>query len=261
MNRPIGVFDSGVGGLTVLKKLTAEMPEENYIYFGDTARVPYGEKSKEQLLGFGREILDWYKKNDVKMVLMACNTSSSVILDIVQKEYDFPVLGLIKPTAQYIASLDVKKIGLIATSATVKSNAYQRAINKLDSSMEVYQIPCPGLVEIVESGKINEKESRVIISKYITPLIEKNVEKIILGCTHYPYFENIIFEITHNNGLIIDPGEYLVSAAKEKLNEMNLNNTSGVESRKYYVSSNPEKFVSVGSKFFSDCKKAEQISF
>jgi len=260
-NRPIGVFDSGVGGLTVLKKLAAEMPEENYIYFGDTARVPYGEKPKEQLIGFGREILDWYKQNDVKMVLMACNTSSSVVLDVVQKEYDFPILGLIKPTVEYIASLNVTKIGLIATSATVKSEAYRKAINTLDSNKEVYQIPCPGLVEMVESDKVNTIEAKKLLSSYISPLMGKNVEKIILGCTHYPYFSDEIFDLTQKSDLLIDPSIYIVKAAKNKLEEMNLLNKSGCGSRKYYVSSNPDIFVNVGSKFFSDCKEAEEISF
>jgi len=260
-NRPIGVFDSGVGGITVLKRLTAEMPEENYIYFGDTARVPYGEKTREQLLEFGREILDWYRQCNVKMVLMACNTSSSVILDIVKQEYEFPILGLINPAAEYIADLDIKRVGLIATSATVKSSAYQKAINKLDPEKEVYQMPCPGLVELVESGSVSSKEARDLLSKYISPLIEKNVEKIILGCTHYPYFSDIIFDLTQNNEILIDPGIYLVKAAKEKLNAMELNNVSGSGSRKYFVSSNPDKFVNVGSKFFSDCQNAEEISF
>jgi len=261
MDRPIGVFDSGVGGLTVLKKLVAEMPEENYIYFGDTARIPYGEKSKEQLLEFCREILDWYRQNNVKMVLMACNTSSSVVLDVVQDEYDFPILGLIKPAASYLAKLDIKKIGLIATSATVKSNAYRKAINILDPNKEVYQVSCPGLVEMVESGKVNSKEAKDLISSYIMPLMDKKVEKIVLGCTHYPYFTGIISDLTQNNNLLIDPGTYLVEAAKEMLEELKIRNISGNGTRRYFVSSDSDMFVSVGSKFFSDLKEAEEVNF
>jgi glutamate racemase len=192
---------------------------------------------------------------------MACNTSSSVILDVVQQEYDFPILGLIKPASEYIASLDKKRFGVIATSATVKSNAYQKAINALDPNKEVYQVACPGLVEIVESGKIHLKESRKLISSYISPLMEKNVDRIVLGCTHYPYLADIIFDLTRNNELLVDPSVYIVKAAKDKLEKMDLLNNTGSGSRKYYVSSNPDMFVKVGSQFFSDCKKAELISF
>lgn len=259
-NRPIGVFDSGVGGLTVLKRLVNVLPDEDYIYFGDTARVPYGEKTKDQLIGFSREILDWYKKNNVKMVLMACNTSSSVALDVVKDEYDFPVLGLIKPTAEYTAKLNINRIGVIATSATVKSNAYKSAINAVDPNKEVFQVPCPGLVEIVESGNVDSFESKELISRYILPLVDNNVEKIILGCTHYPYFSNLIYKLTGDEKILIDPGAYLVKTAKEKLNEVGFNG-SNKGSRKYFVSSNPDMFVQAGSKFFEDCQKAEEIDF
>jgi glutamate racemase len=258
-NRPIGVFDSGVGGLTVLKKLVQEMPNEDYIYFGDTARVPYGEKTKDQLIGFSREILDWYKKNNVKMVLMACNTSSSVALDAVKNDYDFPILGLIRPAAEYTAKLEMKRIGIIATSATIKSNAYKTAINNIDPDKEIFQVPCPGLVEIVESGKVDSQESIELVSKYIKPLIENKAEKIILGCTHYPYFSDIINKLTNKTDILIDPGTYITIAAKEKLNKIGTNNSSK-GSIQYFVSSNPEIFVQVGHKFFNDCKQAKEIN-
>ena len=259
-NKPIGVFDSGIGGLSVLKTLVAELPDEDYIYFGDTARVPYGEKSKEQLLGFVVEILSWFKANNAKAVLMACNTSSAVVLDIVRNKYDFPIFGLIKPTANYVSGLDAKKIGIIATSATVNSKAYSKAITDLDPEKEVFETACPGLVEIVESGQTNSRHASMLVSRYINPLLEKKVDKIILGCTHYPYLADIINQITGRTDMLIDPAYYLVQSVKDELEEQNLINDVGYGSRKYFVSANAGRFVRVGKLFFSDCREAQQIN-
>jgi len=258
--RPIGVFDSGVGGLSVLKNLVAALPDEDYIYFGDTARVPYGEKSKEQLVGFVVEILNWYKANNAKAVLMACNTSSAVVLDIVKRKYDFPIFGLIQPTANYISGLDAKKIGIIATSATVNSKAYSKAITDLDTEKEVFEVACPGLVEIVESGQTGSRHASMLVSKYINQLLEKKVDKIILGCTHYPYLADIINQITGKADMLIDPAYYLVQSTKDNLEEQDLINDAGDGSRKYFVSANSDRFVRVGKLFFSDCTEAQQIN-
>ena len=259
-NNPIGVFDSGIGGLTVLKKLVSALPDENYLYFGDTARVPYGEKTKEQLLEFGREILDWFEINNVKAVLMACNTSSANTLHILKDEYNFPIFGLIKPTAKYTATLDLKRLGIIATSATIKSGAYSKAILEINPSIEVFEIACPGLVEIVEAGKSKSVEAKNLVSKFILPLLEKEVEKIILGCTHYPYLSNVINELTGNPDMLIDPAENIVRSAKEHLEKLDLINKFSGGSRKYFVSSNPEKFVETGKQFYSDLNDAQEIS-
>ena len=258
---PIGVFDSGIGGLTVLKHLVTALPNENYIYFGDTARIPYGDKTEKQLIEFVADILNWYKQHNVKAVLMACNTSSAVVLDLIKDKYDFPILGLINPTAKHIANLDIEKIGIIATSATANSKAYSRTIIAHDSSKKVYEIGCPGLVEIVESGDINSQYAKKRVYEYIVPLLENNVEKIVLGCTHYPFLKPVINDITNNPDLLIDPAEFLVNATKDKLETLGLfaNQESGT--RKYCVSANPVKFVEVGSKFYSDCIEAHEINF
>ena len=261
-NKPIGVFDSGVGGISVLKNLVNVLPNENYIYFGDTARVPYGEKTKEQLVQFVIEILNWYKANNTKAVLMACNTSSAIVLDIVKKNYDFPIFGLIQPTAKYISSLDVDEIGIIATSATVNSKAYSKAITDHDPQKEVFEMACPGLVEIVENGQIFSNVTNIRVSKYINPLLEKKVDKIVLGCTHYPYLSNIINQITNKPDMLIDPAYYLVQSVKENLEKQNLINDNDTENHsvKYFVSANADKFVSVGKRFFADCTHAQEIS-
>ena len=255
---PIGVFDSGVGGLSVLKKLVSALPYENYVYFGDTARVPYGEKSKQELIDFAKEILDWYQGLGVKAVLMACNTSSAVTLDVLKDYYDFPVLGLINPTAKHIASLDAKKVGIIATSATVNSKAYSNAIKNKNKDIDVLQVACPGLVEIVESGKVHSSESRKIIASYLEPLVENNVEKIVLGCTHYPFLKDVIESILGKQNMLVDPADALVKAAVEELKDSGSVSTNHGQ-RKYYVSSNADKFLEVGKNFYSDCSFVEKI--
>ena len=155
---PIGVFDSGVGGLSVLKELLKQLPNENFLYFGDTLRVPYGDKSIEELVKCTKRILDFFKTKNVKCVIVACNTCSANTIELVKDEYDFEILGLIEPAAKYIGGLNIKKLGLIATTATIKSNAYKDKICEY-SNKNVFQLACPGLVELVENDLVNTKKS------------------------------------------------------------------------------------------------------
>jgi glutamate racemase len=261
-NKPIGVFDSGVGGLTVLKRLTDELPDENYIYFGDTARVPYGEKTKEQLFDMVREILDWFKIQNIKAAVMACNTSSAVVLEEIKDEYDFPVFGMIMPTAEYVAYSNSKKVGLIATTATANSHAYSKAIKKINSEIEVIETACPGLVEIVESNKIETFEAKNLVIKYITPLLEKNVEKIILGCTHYPYLKGIITYVASQRDMLIDPAEHLVRKVEQDLMNSNLLNEDmkSEKTRQFFVSSNAPMFTEAGKNFYPALKDVQEIN-
>ncbi len=259
--RPIGIFDSGVGGLSVLKKIVKELPFEDYVYFGDTARVPYGEKNPEQLYSFVKDILDFFKSKNVKAVLMACNTSSAVVLDKIKNQYDFLILGLIEPTAKYIAGIDDIEIGLMATSATVKSDAYSKAIRRLAPSKDVTSVACKGLVEIVEADMVNSEESKTLTKSYLTPLLSNNVQKIILGCTHYPFLIPVINEITQKPDMLIDPADFLVQEASNQLAERNLLKKTGLGEIKYYVSSNPQSFLRTGRKFYSECKLPELVDF
>ncbi len=259
-NAPIGLFDSGVGGLTVLKHLINVLPQENYIYFGDTLRVPYGEKTKEELYSFVTGILDWFKFHNVKIVLMACNTSSAVVLDEVKDNYDFPILGLIEPTAEHIAGLDSDNIGVIATSATIKSKAYSQQIIKLSPDKKVYEIACPGLVEIVENDITHTDQAHEKVFEYINPLINNQVEKIILGCTHYPYLAEVINKFTKAPNMLADPAQYLTEQLYQKLKELDLFNNSSNCYRKYYVSTAPDKFVKAGQRFLAECSNATLIN-
>ncbi len=262
-DRPIGVFDSGVGGLTVLKRFAEELPNENYIYFGDTARIPYGEKTRAQLFDIVVEILDWFKYKNIKAVIMACNTSSAVVLEEIKNNYDFPIFGLIQPTAEYIAYSDIKKVGVIATTATVNSKAYSKAINKFSSDIEVIETACPGLVEIVENNKIQTYEAKDLVIRYIMPFIEEKVEKIILGCTHYPYLSEIINSITVRDDLLVDPGEHLTLKVAEDLIALDLLNSSSIPLQKgkkeFFVSSSTEMFSKVGRNFYKDIEDVKQI--
>lgn len=245
--RPIAVFDSGVGGLSVLKKLIDKLPNEKYIYFGDTARIPYGEKTKEQLISYTREILDWYQSLDVKLALMACNTSSATSLEEVKPNYNFEIMGLIYPTAYFAAKNNFKKVGIMATSATVKSHAYKNAILKFNQNVEVFEVACPGLVELVENGEYNSKKVFEAVKIFADDLLKQGVEQIILGCTHYPYLKEIITQITGD--ILIDPAEFMANSAKNHLEENNLLNNSSETNISFYVSSNPAVFNKAGKTF------------
>lgn len=257
-NKPIGVFDSGLGGLSVLGELKKVLPNENIIYFGDNANVPYGEKSKEQLIGFSRNILDYFKSRDVKMVLMACNTSSAVTLNVVKDEYDFDVLGLIEPTAKFLAEQKYSNIGVIATSATIKSNAYRNTILKY-SDKNIIQIACPGLVEIVESGKTSTEEAKNLVAKYIEPLLSQKVEKIVLGCTHYPFLSGLIEDIASQDDILINPAEFLAQEAYAILKSQEAFNFDDAGMVEFYTSEAPEEFVRLGRNLFDGIESAELL--
>lgn len=257
-NKPIGIFDSGLGGLSVLGELKKILPNEKFIYFGDSANVPYGEKSKEQLIGFSRNILDYFKSRGVKMVLMACNTSSAVTLNVVKDEYDFDVLGLIEPAAKFLAEQKYSDIGVIATSATIKSNAYRDTILKY-SNKNISQIACPGLVELVESGKIDTEEAKILVAKYIEPLLEQKVKKIVLGCTHYPFLSEIITDLAQNRDILINPAEFLAQEAFARLKSQDALNFDDAGMVEFYTSKAPEEFVRVGKNLFDGVVSAELL--
>ena len=218
------------------------------------------EKNQKKNCWNLEEKFDWFKHNCVKAVLVACNTSSANTLNVLKNEYDFEIFGLIEPAARHVAELYIKRVGLIATSATVRSKAYSNTIKMIDPSKEVVEIACPGLVEIVEENKVYAPESKELIRRYINQLLQEKVEKIILGCTHYPFLSHIIDEIIGNPDILIDPADFIVKAAKAKLQALNLLETKSEGSRQYYVSSNPQKFVETAHKFYSDCIMAKELN-
>lgn len=249
---PIAFFDSGVGGLTVYSKLKKLLPHENYIYFGDTKHMPYGEKTKAELLVYADKIFDFFIQKDAKAVVMACNTTSSVIYDDIKNRYNIKIYPIIQSVCSIIAKLPSKRTGVFATHATVNSNAYKNEIQKYNPDTEVIQIACPSWVRIVEDNKLNQPESILQIKEKFDEMLEYKPEKIILGCTHYPYLLNILSGFAPRE-MFIDPAVYFAEFIKKDLEQNNLTEKSdGTE--EIYVSANPENFRQ-SAKMFYEIKK------
>ena len=254
----IGIFDSGVGGLTVLREIYRQIPNESVIYFGDTARLPYGSRSPEEILYFVRQILTWMESQGVKMVMMACNTSSALALDIVQQEYSFPILGLIRPGAQ-AAVRRGRKIGIIATQATVHSNAYLDAIQELDRTCRVWQVGCPDFVPIVEQNQIHQPYALQTARRYLEPLAEAKVDALVYGCTHYPHLAPVLRAILPTSVQYVDPAIHMVAAAAKELDALGLRSSSPAWSTDFYVSGAPQSFKRLAVQWLGHQPRVKQI--
>jgi glutamate racemase len=207
--RPIGVFDSGVGGLTVVRSLVRRVNEETIIYLGDDARGPYGPRDLDEVKDFARQIIEYLLGMDVKMVVIACNTATAAALQEARREYDIPVVGVIRPGARAALRLtSTGKVGVIGTSGTIASGSYEREIERLDPSVEVYSRACPEFVEFVERFEVHGRRIEGIARGYLEPMVEAGVDAVILGCTHYPLLEDLIEEV-------VGPGVSLISSADE----------------------------------------------
>ena len=242
-NFPIGVFDSGLGGLTVLKELQRKLPQESFLYFGDTANVPYGGRDPEDLLRLTRQILDWMAQKPVKMAIMACNTSSAWTLEHVRHEYPFPILGIILPVAKAANTLG-KRIGVIATKGTVDSGCYANAIQEVDAKISVFQMACPEFVPLIEQGKLDDWETHQAIASRLQPLVESKIDSLIYGCTHYPHLRTAIRQYLPKSIKLVDPALYIAKAAKQELQLLRLNAKGKRGFSEFYVSANPEGFSS-----------------
>ena len=248
-NRPIAFFDSGVGGLTVYAKLKTLLPEENYIYFGDTKHMPYGEKTEEELLKFADRIINFFIEKNAKAVVMACNTTSSVIYDKIKDKYNIKIYPIIQSAAKVLSELPIKKFGVFATYATVKSGVYKKEIQKYNKNTDVIEIACPKWVRIVEENKMNQPESILQIREKIEEMLKYNPEKIILGCTHYPYLTEVFSRFAAKE-LFIDPAEYFAEFIRSDLEKNNLlEKSQGKE--EFYVSAYPQLFKEASQMFYS----------
>ncbi len=254
----IGVFDSGVGGLTVLRKLYRHLPQESILYFADTQRLPYGTRSRQEIILFVREILDWMKDQKVKMVIMACNTSSALALEEVQSEYDFPILGLIHPGAKG-AVKQGKKIGVISTVATAKSNAYSNAIREINPQVDVWQVGCPEFVPLIEQNRIYDPYTKKVAQQYLEPLIRNQIDALIYGCTHYPHLQGLLKEILPSFVKLIDPADSVVRATERELDLMNLRNYHSVLPTRFCVSGEPEDFATISKQWLGFTPQVEKI--
>ncbi len=247
---PLGVFDSGIGGLTVVHALLKTLPNENIIYFGDTARVPYGPKSPETVRGYAKQDAQFLVSQKIKMIVVACNTVSAVALDVVQKEANVPVVGVIIPGAKSAVNVSKnKRIGIIGTKGTIASNAYANAIRQLDGTIKVFGKACPLFVPLAEEGFTNHKATEMIAKEYLFSFKQEKIDTLVLGCTHYPLLKEIIQNVL-DDVTLIDSGVATAEEVKVLLEEKDLANTSKHKPNvQFFVSDVPEKFTEVGERF------------
>ncbi len=250
-SRPIGVFDSGIGGLTVVHALTQRLPHENIVYFGDTARVPYGPKSPRVIREYAAEDTDFLLSKNVKMIVIACNTVSGVALDVVMKRANVPVVGVILPgAAAAVAVSKRKRIGVIGTIATIGSQAYSNALRQLDPDVKVFSQACPLFVPLAEEGWTHHKATEMIAKEYLFPLKIEKIDCLILGCTHYPLLKDVIKKVVDGNVHLIDSGEAAAAEVERILEERKLRNPSSLKPHlQFFVSDVPAKFTEVGERF------------
>lgn len=239
---PIGIFDSGVGGLTVLRELYRQLPNESIVYFGDTARLPYGLRSQAEILQFVREILSWMVQQHVKMVIMACNTSSALALEAVRSQFPLPILGVILPGAR-AAVQEGKRIGVIATPATAASNAYQRAILEIDATAQVWQVGCPEFVPLIEQNRISDPYTREVARYYLAPMLAQQIDTLVYGCTHYPHLAPVLRSLLPPSVKLVNPAVHVVAAAARELELLGLRNTHAPLPTRFYVSGCPQQFA------------------
>lgn len=251
MNKPIGIFDSGIGGLTVVKQLTKLLPNENYIYFGDTARVPYGTRSNRLIKQYAFEDTAFLQQFKIKLLVVACNSVSAVAVDLLESAVDFPLTGVIMPGVEAAVKLTKNsKIGVIGTTATVTSGAYEQRIKAINPDITVYGQACPMLVHLVEEGWVNEEITRLTIVKYLEPLLQKSIDTIILGCTHFPVVSELIKDVVGSSITLIDSGKETAKKVKQILDSTGLSKKEASPGNfSFYVSDIPDKFDEVGTLF------------
>ncbi len=250
-NHSIGVFDSGLGGLTVVKELMRQLPDEHIVYFGDTARVPYGTKSKDSIIEFSKENVQFLLKKKVKMIVVACNSSSSFALPSLRKKFSLPIVGVIEPGAKKACAVTCnKRIGVIATSATIQSKKYNQEIRRISKKNSVFVQSCPLFVPLVEEGWFLEKATKDIARKYLSSMIKAKVDTLILGCTHYPLLKSVIRSVMGKNVFLVDSAKQVATEVKFLLKECDLQNVSRRPgSHKFFVSDKPQHFKDLAKRF------------
>ncbi|WGX76181.1 glutamate racemase [Paraclostridium bifermentans] len=253
-NNSIGVFDSGLGGLTVLKEITSILPSENIVYFGDTARVPYGSRSKETVIKYTFQAINFLISKGVKAIVIACNTATARSLELAQAKYDIPIIGVIEAGARTAAYTTKNKVvGVIGTEGTINSKAYEGEIHKLDDKIKIIGKACPLFVPIVEEGWANTEVAELTAKKYLEELQASNIDSLVLGCTHYPLLKKTINKVLEGKISLVNPARETAKDLKDVLTKNNLLNTNVNKEGyyKYYVSDIPERFASIGKEFLN----------
>jgi glutamate racemase len=256
MDRPIGIFDSGVGGLTVAREVFRLLPAEDVVYFGDVGRTPYGGRSKEIIIKFTAQDIAFLVEQDVKFIICACNSASSVALEVLAPNYKIPMIGVIGPGADAaVSKTKTGRIGVIGTRATINSNAYANLIHAINPDLKVFSLACPLFVPLAEEGYIDKEATYMIARDYLRTMLDVEVDTLILGCTHYPLLKHVIADVMGGQVTLIDSGEETARTAFQALADASLLNSRmsqmpKVESeQRFYVSDVPDKFSQVATRF------------
>ena len=248
----IGVFDSGIGGLTVVRELLKILPKEPIVYLGDTARVPYGNKSRETVMKFSTENVLFLLHHDVKLIIIACHTASSFALPFLERHFNHPILGVIEPGVEMaLKATRSGRIGVIGTNATIGSQAYTQAFSRRDPKAKVVQVACPLFVPIVEEGWLNDPIARQVANKYLRPLKAAKVDTLILGCTHYPLLKKVLRQVMGPKVRLIDSAQQVALKAKVVLEALKLTHphANGSSARRFFVTDEPRHFDILSRRF------------
>jgi glutamate racemase len=254
----IGLFDSGVGGLTVLREMYRQMPTESLLYVADSARLPYGTRSPEEILLFAREILDWMCGQDLKMIIMACNTSSALALEAVRSEYNVPILGVILSGAK-AAVMQGERIGVMATAATAKSHAYRQAIHEIKPQAQVWEVACPQFVSLIEQNQLYTEQTILVAQEYLAPLLAQDIDTLVYGCTHYRHLEPIIRTLLPDSVKVVDPAEHIVVAADKELSLLGLRNNHFSLPTRFCVTGSPQQFADLSQQWLGYYPRVQKI--
>jgi len=245
------VFDSGIGGLTVVREMISQLPNESIIYFGDTARVPYGPKSPDTVLRYSREITAYLKDEGVKALVIACNTATAHALPALRREFDLPIVGVIEPGARAAAAVTrTKKVGVIGTAGTIKSRAYEKEIRKLIPEVDLTAQACALFVPLVEEGWVDTEPTRAIARNYLAPMVSAQVDTLVLGCTHYPLMKTVIGNVVGRDVRLIDSAQETAREAGAILRANRIENETANEARYRFIASDaPDTFLTLGQRF------------
>ena len=243
--KSIGIFDSGVGGVTVLSEIKKKLPKENLIYLGDTKNFPYGNKTKEQIIEFATHNVEKLIELGSKVIVIACGTATSQAIEVLQEKFEIPIIGIIEPTVKYVKNKNINKIGVIATEGTIRSMAWEKKLKQEIKDIEVINKACPMLATIAEEGRAKSEEGKAVIKEYMEPFKKNKIDKIILGCTHYPIYEDLIREELGYPVELINTGVTVSDELKEYLIKNNLLNTENKNEDLIYLTREEKEFYNI----------------
>ena len=258
---PVGVFDSGIGGLTVAHEVIRQLPHESVLYFGDTARVPYGPKSPDTVRRYSREIADFLRDQGVKSIVIACNTATAHALTALREQFDMPVIGVVEPGARAAVAVTTRgRIGVIGTVGTIKSGAYERAIRAINSDVFITARACPLFVPLVEEGWTDHDATRLIAREYLEPMIAADIDTLVLGCTHYPLLKPLLRDVLGPHVRLIDSAEETAAETARTLAAANLTASDGADpTYRFVASDDPLQFLQLGQRFLGDTIEGVEI--